>query len=325
MGKKIVIIGAGQLGSRHLQGVAQSSFDISIEVVEPFESSRVIAEERYNQIKNRSKVEKIEFYDSIDKLSNDIDLAIVATSSDVRSKVIRELLSKKNVDNLVLEKVLFQTIEDYASIEQLLDKTNTRCWVNHPRRMFPVYKQLKQELQSANQISYNFQGGNWGLACNSLHFIDHLSYFADSTKLTLDGRFLDNKIYDSKRKGFIEFNGLLSGKVANHTLSLYSNPAATPSIFSIVSDILIANIDEAKGILVISKKENNWEEEIRKEKIVYFQSELSSILIEDILISNKCLLPTFKEAMELHVPYIQCLLKKMDKINGKKNKLCPIT
>lgn len=325
MSKKIVIIGAGQLGSRHLQGIAQSSFNISIEIVEPFESSRRTAEERYYQIENRQHVEDIQFYDSIDKLSNNIDLAIIATGADVRSKIIIELLNKKNVTNLILEKVLFQTIKEYSDIETILHESNTQCWVNHPRRMFPFYKELKKELKNANQISYNFQGGDWGLACNSLHFIDHLAYFADSTEVIIDGSFLDDKIYDSKRNGFIEFNGLLSGKIGNHTFSLYSNPTATPNSFSIVSDILIANIDEAKGILVVLKKENNWEKEIQKEKIVYFQSELSNILIEDILISNKCLLPTYKEAMELHVPYIQCLLKKMDKINGKKNKLCPIT
>ena len=44
--KKIVIIGAGQLGSRHLQGIAQSSFDIAIEVIEPYETSRETAKVR---------------------------------------------------------------------------------------------------------------------------------------------------------------------------------------------------------------------------------------------------------------------------------------
>lgn len=323
--KKIVIIGAGQLGSRHLQGIAQSSFDISIEVVEPYESSRETAQIRYKEISSRNHVKSIEFYDSIEKLSSEIDLVIVATSSDVRAKVVTELLTTKKVSNLVLEKVLFQSIEEYYEVEKLLNETNTNCWINHPRRMFPIYKALREELKEAKQISYNFQGGNWGLGCNGLHFIDHLSYFANSLNLTVYNECLDKKIYDSKRKNFIEFNGLLTGMIDNHTFSLYSNAESSPSIFTIVSDVLVAKIDESNGIVNISKKENSWKWEIVEEKIVYFQSELSNILIEDILVKNKCFLPTYQEAMKLHIPYITCLLKHMDKITEKKHKICSIT
>ena len=325
MDKKIVIIGAGQLGSRHLQGIAQSSFDISIEVVEPFDTSRKTAEERYYQIEDRKKVSHIEFYNSIDQLSNNIDLVIVATSSDVRSKVVEELLIKKNVENLVLEKVLFQTIEEYFTIEKLLNKTNTRCWVNHPRRMFPIYNDLKLKLQKAKEVSYNFQGGDWGLGCNGLHFIDHLSYLVDSSEISINTESLNNIVYDSKRKGFIEFNGLLTGQLGNHHFSLYSNENFSPSVHTIVSDVLIADIDESKGEISLSQKSNNWELETIKTKIVYFQSELSNILLEDILINDNCYLPTYKEAMNLHIPYIEAFLKHMNKINGLDNKICPIT
>lgn len=323
--KKIVIIGAGQLGSRHLQGIAQSSFDISIEVVEPFESSRKTAEERYYQIEKRPNIKDIKFIDCIEKLSNNIDLVIVATSADVRSKVTTELLTKKNVANIVLEKVLFQTIKEYEIIEKLLIDTNTACWVNHPRRMFPAYKELKSELREANQVSYNFQGGDWGLACNSLHFIDHLSYLTDSSNLIVNNQFLDNKIYNSKRENFVEFNGLLTGKLDNHTFSLYCNEEKTSGTLSIVSDILTANIDEAKGELTVSRKKDNWNNELIQTKIIYFQSELSSRLIEDILIKKECSLPTFDDAKKLHIPFIKSLLNHMDKVNKKNNKLCPIT
>ena len=323
--KKIVIIGAGQLGSRHLQGIAQSEIDISVEVVEPFENSRETAKQRYEEIKNNTHVQDINFYESIDKLSSKIDMAIVATSADVRMSVVNELLSSKDVDNLILEKVLFQTIEEYSIVEELLEKTNTKCWVNHPRRMFPVYQELKEKLKSATQVSYNFQAGDWGLGCNGLHFIDHLAYLTDSSNLTLKNDGLDKKIYESKRKGFVEFNGLLVGKLDNHSFYLYSNSEVTPSIFTIVSDVLIANIDEGAGIINISTKDNNWKSETKKEKIVYFQSELSNILIKDILVDNYCSLPTYKEAMNLHIPYIKCLLNHMENTTGQKHKLCPIT
>ncbi len=323
--KKIVIIGAGQLGSRHLQGVAQSKVKIDIEVVEPFESSRIVAEQRYNEITNNENVNSIDFYESIQQLSTNLDIVIVATGADVRSKIVIELLETKKVKYLILEKVLFQTIEEYVIVANLLNKTDTKCWVNHPRRMFPFYKQLKNELKDAEQISYNFQGGNWGLGCNSLHFIDHLAYFVDSTNVSIDNKFLDDKIYNSKREGYIEFNGTLVGTIDNHKFNLYSNKELTPSIFTIVSDKLIVKIEEAKGVIYKYKKDNNWEEETIEEKIIYFQSELSNILVDNLIENATCDLPTYKEAMNLHIPFLNSLLNHMDKINGKNNKLCPIT
>jgi len=323
--KKIAIIGAGQLGSRHLQGIAQSSFDISIEVVEPFEVSRKIAQDRFYQIENRKKITDISFYDAIEKLSDDIDLVIIATSADVRFKVVKELLDKKNVLNIVLEKVLFQSIDEYYIIEKLLEENNVECWVNHPRRMFPFYKQLKEELKDANQIAYNFQGGDWGLGCNGLHFIDHLSYLSNATNLTINNNLLDNDIYDSKREGFIEFNGLLTGSLNNHVFSLYSNAEKSSGILSIVSDVLTVTIDEGKGKIIMTKRDNQWQEEVIETKIVYFQSELSNILIEDILIKKTCDLPTYKEALNLHVPFIKSLLNHMHTVTGEEHKLCPIT
>lgn len=323
--KKIGIIGAGQLGSRHLQGIAQSSIVISIEVVEPFESARKIAQDRYNEVENKDNIQHINFYDSIDKLSAKLDLVIIATGADVRFKVLHELLNTKDVMNIVLEKVLFQSLQEYAKVEKLLGAKNIQCWVNHPRRMFPAYKKLQAALAGATQVSYNYQGGDWGLACNGLHLIDHFAYLTSGTNLKVHNQFLDNKIYDSKRSGFIEFNGLLIGQLDNHLFSLYSHSERASGVLSIVSDVLTAIIDETKGEMLLSKKENNWEAKVVKEKIVYFQSELSSIFMEDILMKNKCELPTYKEAMNLHVPFLTALLDSMEIITHKEHKLCPIT
>jgi predicted dehydrogenase len=323
--KKVVIIGAGQLGSRHLQGIAQSEIEIDIEIVEPFETSRKTAEERYYEIENRNNINSINFYSSIDELADNLDLVIVATGANVRFKVISELLEKKNVENLVLEKVLFQHIEEYEKTEKLLRDTNTKCWVNHPRRMFPVYAKLKELLKGSKQISYNFQGGNWGLGCNGLHFIDHLSFLVNSTNIKINNSQLDNKIYESWREGFVEFNGLLSGKIDNHIFSIYSNAESAPLLLTIVSDKLVAKFFEEEGKIELQLKENDWQKELIEEKIIYFQSELSQVIVSNLLMNKSTLLPTYKESQELHIPFISSLIEHMNKIDKEEHKICPIT
>ncbi|MGW8169125.1 MAG: Gfo/Idh/MocA family oxidoreductase [Sulfurovaceae bacterium] len=322
---KIVIIGAGQLGSRHLQGLAKSNIEISIEVVEPFENSRETAKNRYEEIEKNPKVHGIDFVESIDQLSDILDVVIIATNADVRSIIVKELLSKKKVKNLVLEKVLFQTVPEYHEVEKLLEKTSTKCWVNHPRRMFPFYKTLKNEIKDTEQISYMVQGGAWGLGCNGLHFIDHLAFLSDDLQLKIDNDFLHPHIYEAKRTGYVEFNGLLKGRIGNHIFALYSDKEHVPLSITIATDKLTAFIDEANGYARIARKVNDWKWDESRQKIIYFQSELTQILIEDIVTKGSCDLPTYAEAMKLHIPFVQALLSHMESTDDRVYTLCPIT
>jgi len=322
---KIVLIGAGQLGSRHLQGLAKSNLEIFIEVVEPFEQAREVAQQRYEEIDANPKIKSINFFESLDQLSDELDIVIIATNADVRSKIIKELFAKKSVKNLILEKVLFQTLEEYKEIEKLLEETATKCWVNHPRRMFPFYQALKNELESSEQVSYMVQGGAWGMGCNGLHFIDHLSFLTNNHSLKIDNDFLHPHVYDAKRANYIEFNGLLKGRLGNHIFTLYSNKEYTPTTLTITTNTLTAFIDEASGYTRIARQNNDWKWEESTQKIVYFQSELSNVLIEQIINTGNCDLPTYDEAMQLHIPFIEALLSHIKNVNGQVLTLCPIT
>ena len=325
MMNKIILIGAGQLGSRHLQGIAKSNIDISIEVVEPFEKSREIAKKRYEEIEKNPKIKSIDFFESIDQLSDTLDVVIIATNADVRSKIIKELLLKKKVKNLILEKVLFQREEEYHEIEKLLGETSTKCWVNHPRRTFPFYQTLKNEIKDCEQISYMVQGGAWGLGCNGLHFIDHLSFLSDSADLKIDNDFLHPHVYEAKRADYVEFNGLLKGRIGNHIFALYSDKEPVPVSVTITTDTLTAFIDESNGYARIARKSKDWEWEASQQKIVYFQSELTNIVVDEIISTGSCALPTYDEAMKLHIPFIQALLSHMESVNNQVYTLCPIT
>lgn len=323
--KKIALIGAGQLGSRHLQGLAKSGLEISIEVVEPFEASRDTAKQRFGEMPSNEKIVKIDFLETISQLSDELDFVIVATNADVRYKVVKELLENKKVRNLVLEKVLFQKIEEYQKIEELLKTTNTKCWVNHPRRMFPFYKDLKEKLSVSKNINFSVSGGAWGLGCNGLHFLDCFSYLSDTQNIELSSIYLDKILYETKRKGFNEVNGILVGKLGTHSFSINcfaNNPS--PVQFNITSDEINISIDEAKGWYRFACKNDNWDPVVKEEKIIYFQSELTNILLNDIF-DNKCTLPSYDEAMKLHVSYLSSLIDHINSFSQTKYDFCPIT
>lgn len=323
--KKVALIGAGQLGSRHLQGLAKSDLKISIEVVEPFEDSKNNAKQKFEEIAKNEKIIKIDFLKNISQLSNTLDLVIIATNADVRFKVVKELLMSKKVINLILEKVLFQKIEEYYEIEELLNTTKTNCWINHPRRMFPFYKSLKKELLNSKSINFAVSGGAWGLGCNSLHFLDCFSYLSGGTKIELNSTFLNKELYDTKRKGFNEFNGMIIGSIDKNIFSINCfADEISPIQFNITSNKLNISIDESNGWYRISKKDNTWKTAIKEEKIIYFQSELTNILLHDVFHGN-CVLPSYNEAMNLHIKYLDLLISHINSFSEIKYDFCPIT
>lgn len=323
--KNIVLIGAGNLGSRHLQALSKVSFKTRIEVVDPFANALKVAETRFNEMPSNSNISGINFYSSLFELSNQVDLAIIATNADIRAEVIRTLVSHSNVRNLVLEKVLFQSPEEYIEIHALLEEKNIKAWVNHPRRMFPYYSMLKELIAGSKQVSYQVQGGDWGLACNGLHFIDHLAFLTGCNEVEIHTDRLNTSVISSKRKGYMEVGGILSGKIGPHTFELFCHEIASPIVITICSDNLNAIIDEANGWVRISTKENGWNWVELNTKINYFQSELSNLLAEDILSLGNCSLSTLAQATKLHIPFVNAMLKHFNHYGAEKHTACPIT
>lgn len=323
--KNIVVIGAGQLGSRHLQALSNVSFQTKIEVVDPFAASLDVARARFNEMPSNPNISGVSYYSSVSKLSSHVDLAVIATNADIRADVIRTLLKYCEVKNLVLEKVLFQKPEEYTEIQAILELKKVKVWVNHPRRMFPYYAKLKELLAGSKQVSYQVQGGDWGLACNGLHFIDHLAFLTECEDLKINTAGLNPLVISSKRKGYFEVSGVLAGKVGQHPFELFSHQVASPVVITICSDNLNAIIDEGNGWVRVSTKENGWQWVEEKTKIIYFQSELSNKTAEDILGTGKCGLPTFTEATKLHIPFISAMLEHINRYGVEKHTACPIT
>src|SRR4029077_20318051 len=142
----------------------------------------------------------------------------IATSADVRRQVIEELLQRTRVRFFILEKVAFQSIPDFDAVMRLLKTKGAKAWVNCSyRRKFSIYQKIKQSIGPGERVVFNLSGGAWGLACNSIHFLDIFSYLTGTTDLRVDGSGLDAKVQPSKREGFIELTGTLKVSTSNNS------------------------------------------------------------------------------------------------------------
>jgi predicted dehydrogenase len=323
--KKIVLIGAGQLGRRHLQALANIDFGADIDVIDPFADSLAAARTQFDALPPNADIGKVRYLPSIAALAGTVDVAIVATNADVRADVVRALLDACEVKNVVLEKVLFQRPGDYAAIGELLESKSVNAWVNHPRRLFPFYNKLKAALAGACQVAYVVQGGAWGLACNGLHFLDHLAYLTGQGALEISGDGLNDVIIDSKRAGCVEFSGALRGRLGAHPFVIFCHAQPSPVVLDICSDDVHVTIDEANGWYRMATREGGWKWETANEKIVHFQSELTHLVVQEIVSTGACGLPTFAQACALHLPFLRCLMAHLEKTGQRNDGSCPIT
>ena len=173
----IAVIGSGNVGSRHVQGLANSIAKMNVFVVDPKKNNlektkKLILENNLNNNKNIN----ITFNQTISKINDSIDLAIISTNSDVRRQVIEKLVSLNDVKNIILEKIAFQKINDFDFIIKLLNEKKIKSFINFPRRVFKSYHNLKKEISKEKKIYFSVVGRNWGLASNTLHMLDLFSY-----------------------------------------------------------------------------------------------------------------------------------------------------
>lgn len=320
-----LIIGAGQLGSRHLQGLLRLQLEQQIYVLDPSEDSLKIAKERAKEIPNNNI---IKYETGWEHLPNKFDLVIIATGANVRAKVVKKLLESYKVNYLVLEKILFQDLESYENIELLLNQTKTTTWVNLPRRMNKQYQVIKKIVSNSNEnITFHNVGGNWGLACNAIHMIDLCAFLTASEVVKIDMDWVDPVIYPSKRVDNIEFTGSVKGYLKDNSRFLISSldgECSEDTIYiSTISHRWIIQEGTAKKIIYLSK-ENDFKASISDFRMDY-QSDLTTKIANDIFELGSCDLPTYKDACNSHIPFIEAFLRKYIEISGIETNSCPIT
>jgi predicted dehydrogenase len=314
----IALVGSGELGSRHLQSLMGIENSI-ITVVEPSQVAVKISHQRIlesNEIKNAD----IFFVDEINELPKEIEFVVIATGASPRLSIIRDIFSHARVKYLLLEKILFQSVKDYAEAVQIIESQNVKVWVNCPRRMFQFYSLIKLNLDTSKSITMEVNGGNWGLACNSIHFIDIFSFLTESKVIKVCTDQLENKIYPSKREGYIEFYGVLIVTYSNgHILKLNCFNLDLPMEIKIHSIDGTCAIDEASGSVFYNSKESNIKASVKH------QSELTRSVVEDALCFNQSKLVNFNEACEQHIPLIKALLLFYNETEGLKVSILPVT
>lgn len=314
---KVAIIGVGALGKRHLESVLKSPLPLEVYAVDNNpEMLEAVLKANPNRVIGGCDVTI---------LPKEIDVAVIATSSAVRKDVFEALIGLCQVKNIIFEKVLFQRVKDYYEVERQLENLGIAAWVNCARREYDSYKKIKYMVDSCRVFTFHASGGEWGLGCNGIHILDLIQYLSGSTECNLEEFHLLPEIVDSKRKGYKEIFGTLTGKCGKCEAFSVSciKDSTLPFSIEISADNFRCTILEGSKKMLLMRKDNDWKME-EKDFAMFYQSQLTQRVVENILNEGSCNLPQYKESMKLHLAYIEPLIKFFEK-QGMEKEICPIT
>lgn len=316
---KVLIAGAGQLGSRYLQGLVKVDIPLDIYVFDLSQTSLEISATRWEEVEGLGKkLHRPFFISEIGDIPAFVDLAIVATDANSRVNVVQSISAISKVDYWILEKVLAQSITQIDLIAEVISGAKG-AWINTPRRVMKWYEEIKECFLSKQPIVFSVVGGQWGLACNAIHFLDLAQWLTDEQLIDIDTSALNPEWIASKRPGYFEVLGTLTARFSSGSIAILKVEDN--------NDPVIIGIKQGGFTWVIKEQEGVAERS--DGHLVYgaleFQSALTSRIVKSILSDGECALPSFATSALLHKPFLRDMLNNWNRSANKEAFLLPIT
>ena len=323
---RIALVGAGQLGSRHLQALSLLDRDAELIVVDPSAASLATARERFEQAKAAGPGKaRARFVTGFGELPKALDAAVIATAADVRLAALRGLLGAAKVGAILLEKVLFQRLADYDAAQNLLDANGAKAWVNCAQRLWPFFRDLRPRTLGKSNVHIAVAGAQWGLGCNAIHNLDLLAFMTGDAECRLEAA-LDPGTIASKRPGFIEFTGTLYafGARGNRVVQTSYREGSAPFEFEVQGEDFRALWRVADGSMRIAEAADGWKWRDAESRAP-FQSQLTHTVLLEMIEQGGSVLPSYEESAALHRPMLVALLAHQFQERFGSEQVCAIT
>mgnify|MGYP001326036810 CR=1 FL=1 len=316
MSYKILLVGAGQLGSRYLQGLKKFNKKIDLCVVDIDKNSLKISKDRWDSIDTNVR-HVCNFHTTLPQKIKLYDLAIITTTANIRLKIIKDILKETKIRFWILEKLLAQNSKDIDEIDKLL--SHSKVWVNTCDKTFSWFKAIKNKKNTETKVSkFNVEGNRWAIISNGIHLIDFYEWWTNETLMEVDSSKLNKKWFKSKRNGFIETSGSIHCTFSKGSTLIFSckNDKNKPESQKYFLDDW--NIDKFRGFaknksgLIIKG-----ELELMSNKITEFAS--------DILFRGSCELTNLSESVRIHKIYLNSIQNTWNANNLNTNETLNIT
>ncbi len=282
--------------------------------------------DRFNDVYDKASQSLIEvrICRNLSDVHNDIDVAIVATSSESRLAVITDLLNIISPKYIILEKFLFQKPDDFTQAQLLINKSNTKVYVNQWTSSDYLFSRIAKWLDNSSKINMKVSGGNWGLSCNSIHFVDSFESLVSGEINNISPCL--NRVYPAKRSGYYEFNGSISLTTETGSeLTLISENISTDDV-----NILIESRDKKAHMVIKPNQQvfvnfNDSKGQFNEVGRIPFQSSMTQTIVQELMLYGDCKLPSYETSSRQHLLLLPIFDKFIRDEIGWDRIGCPIT
>lgn len=202
---KILIIGAGRMGIRHLQGALSVN---EVTQVTLLDINPAALENAYGAVRKDIRLKTNLIAEFIPQFH---DVCIIANTAQDRKDLI-DLAVKCECKDLMIEKPLGQSYEEVERLVEYLDSLPLTAVVNLNMRQYEPVKKLANDLRVTPQLKgdkvITLNTGTLGIGCNGIHYLDKLFFILDANKAEIVSAEIEETLIPSGRgKDFCDFGG----------------------------------------------------------------------------------------------------------------------
>lgn len=315
----VLVVGAGALGSRYLQGLKRCRLPLSIIAVDPSAPALNTALERWNEVSVGFELVTLDMRESVKEglelAPETVDLVVVATSSGPRARIVQEIAAQSAPTAWILEKMLAQNSQDVRMIEATLAGCS-QAYVNTPYRAMDAYKRVCRQF--VPPLNVLVEGGSWGLGSNTIHHIDAIAWATQSSIAGVSVDIGPSGWYQTKREGYKDFFGSVEvGYRDGSQLTLVSHNRP----FSFVTRVT-DSLGNTWILDELNRKATSPDGNVSAFN-VELQSEMTPRIVTNILTENYCELPSLHESGKMHAMFLDAVAAHCRPIHG--GTIVPIT
>ena len=259
--------------------------------------------------------------DSVGHIPSLPDIAIVATSAQPRFDILKTLILQ-GAKRFLLEKVVFQSKGQFVEAIGLLREHEAVAYCNFVNRYFPAYIELGEQIRrSGAPLRMVVVGGDLGLGCNAIHYLDLFEYLT-SRRIKTANASLEPWSKPSKRGTiYKEFSGTIAAETEfGDRICIQfdrSNTAPVNLVLDFADETVV--MSEGAGIQWLCSHQGI----ATRPFMIIPTSVLTRTIVQDI-VSGTTVLPTVAESMSAHLHLFQMIHGAIGNKHGEE-RLCPVT
>ncbi len=311
----ILVVGFGNMGCRHAQSFL-SNKENKIFIIEL--NDEVFANNSARIGAGEGDLERIGFEGLSDRK---IDFAVIATSAEIRFKLFT-LVLEAGVKNILLEKVVFQSLSQFEEALKLIEKYQAKVHCNFLNRYSNCYNAIKKSIPAGVKVDFSVTGGHFGFACNALHYIDLFEYMTGNEVYLQTSNLVKSDKPNVRGAKYVEVFGQQIWKTKNGDQLFLSSDEENNSGKGSENHIVIGDLLYIINENTLNQFNINGEGKI---EVVKFDMPMASRLTNTLygqMKDGSILLPTVQETKNYHVQFFESVNASL---GISKSESCPIT